>query len=487
MRTTIIMIVTLALSSGAGWAGNLLANPSLETGDKHPAGWACYGGGGQGWEVGGPEGERYVSVVGDGAGESGWYATGKGKLQPNRIYRVSLWARQEADTSGGRAEAGLTRAKWQFPVSREWERETFHFRSADLISGLRFEVGQHQVDGALDFDDIGLYPSVPVHRSRGRGRYLLGDGESVIDRHYLARTDPASPHANDYRFLYRASANYDGDRWVMDRTDMIVFLHQVEVAGALQPDPHVRGSITVSTGSNTSTGTIGGTSYSGWTDVTELTFKSDQSHLVEQEAVTVELDVPRCEGSVLVEMAPGPNGPWLPAKAIDAPGTYAISAPKGLLIPSRTIAIRLTSLAAKRVEITGYRFHSMLVQQEARDPAYGDTHYVDILHDSPVLECGLVDMGDLRTDGRDEVCLKIANRGPRRRFVMAVTVKRGSELISREEEEFALGTNGETLRAVPYRVAPEGAQTLMVTLRDAKTDELLLDLESLFVAVKGES
>jgi hypothetical protein len=479
MRTMIIVMAALVVTSGAAaWAGNLLANPSLEVGDKHPAGWACYGGGGQGWEVGGPEGERYVSVVGDGAGESGWYATEKGRTQPNRVYRVSLWAREEGDTSGGRAEAGLTRAKWQFPVSREWEHRTFHFRSADLISGLRFEVGQHRVDGALDFDNIGLYPSVAIHRSRGRGRYLLGDGESVIDRHYLARTDPASPHANDYRFLYRASANYDGDRWVMDKTDMIVYLHQIEIAGALQPDPRVRGTITVST----SVSRAGGASSSGWTDVTQLTLKPDESHLVEQEAVTAELDVPRCEGSVLVEMAPGPNGPWLPAKAIDAAGTYAITAPKKLLIPSRTIAVRLTSLTAKHVEITGYRFHSMLVQQEARDPVYGDTHYVDILHDSPALECGLVDMGDLRTDGRDEVSLKIANKGPRRKLVMAVTVKRGSELISREEEEFALGVNSETLRSVSYHVAPEGAQALMVTLRDAKTSELLLDLESLFSA-----
>jgi hypothetical protein len=471
MRTAFLLLA-LGLATGLCWgaAGNLLPNPSFESGATAPDGWRGYGLEPHRWEYVAPDGDRCLSISGDGLYANGWYAHRWTRPALNQTYHLACLARKQddlnplrrpADTKPGVATMGLKRVRWNLPVTDEWKRYGAHFRSPDALADTRCELGQQGIAGTVSFDCVALYPSIAVYRCAGLGRYGLGDGETIVERKYTATQPFGGPHTNDCRFLRSYTAQYVHDRWVLDGTDLVTYAHQIPIVGAPQMEP----------GMVDPKGILG-----------ERFTKTDPDALrfVSQEASRVALDVARCQGTLLVEVGMGPNGPWHPLGTIERPGTYSYTVPwrwQSFRAPS----IRLQSLWAKCVEVTKYEYTSLVITQQQREPLIGATTYLDVLTQSPELGFRVLDVGDHVPGGRNFVTLSLTNKLTERRALASdLIVKRGDTVVSTAREEFLLGPSADKLPQLSYTVDEPGDYRLELTVSDMATGQPLLTLEGGF-------
>jgi hypothetical protein len=462
-----LVVVLLSGVAGAAWGEgaftNLLPNSSFESGDALPYGWDGFGAGERRWEFRGADGERCVSVSGSGRGAAWWYADCALPVQYNRLYRVSYWVRQEGTGGSRPIIAGLNLAQHYGSAGPEWERQEYVFRSPNNLPGPQFRLGQENADGKVFFDSVEMRPAVALHRSQGSGRFRLGQGETVSERRYTAVHDLAKATSNDRRFLFRYSAAFDHDRWVLERLDEVVYVHEVSRYGVGDVQPGARAELL--------------TRLFYRTGVTEEPPSLNRSLL--QEAATIEVDIARCDGTLLLQVSPGTSGPWIPIAETRRAGTLKVRVP-GHMQPRRELAVRLQSFFARRIEITGYRYTSLLDQGEWRAPIAGESRYLALLAQSPDLGFDLRDIGELTPGGRSEVRLLLENHGPRRKVVASALVQRGNELVSRPEELVFLGARSQGLVCLPYTVAPRGEQRLTIVCRDADSGTVLLALETNF-------
>jgi len=198
-----------------------------------------------------------------------------------------------------------------------------------------------------------------------------------------------------------------------------------------------------------------------------------------QEGMVIEMEVPRCQGVLGVQVSSSWKGPWVQIAAATKPGLIKVAVPRYML-PRRDIWVRIKSLAGSRIEVKGYRYQAMVIQKEWRGPVLGQSRYLAVVSQSPDLGFDLRDVGELIAGGRSEVSLVLVNQGARRKLAVAVLIQKGSELVSRPEEVFFLAPRGVHLVALPYAVRESGEHLLKITCRDADTDDLLLMLEGRF-------
>ncbi len=337
MKRAVILVAILMLAVGrpvtaaADFPQNHLVNPSFELGKSSPTAWYPFGLGDTRWDYGGADGDRCLAAVGDGMITNGWYATAWSPVDPNRVYGVTFLAKTQATGDTGWIFAGLNKIRRYSTAGEQWKPQSFHFRTPDLRSNLRFELGESQLKGTAFFDNVALYPSLPVYRSRGLGRYVLGDGERIMDWEYTADFRPDPAHLNNRRFLLRFLGQFHQDRWVLGSLDVVYFVHEIEIFG----QPTLTPGVTVSPQAKL--------------DLKGNVANSDPEALrfLAQESARIEVDVARCEGTLWAHVANSLRGPWEMVGEIRGPGTYKYTLPRELF-PARHVYVRLTPIQAPR-------------------------------------------------------------------------------------------------------------------------------------------
>ncbi len=468
MRIALLSAVLLVLAPvpplrAATFTGNRLVNPSFELGQASPTGWYPFGLGTTRWDFGGPDGDRCLAAVGDGLMNNGWYAASWAPVDGNCVYGVSFQARAQGRDDSGWIFAGLNRVRRYSSVSEEWKPQSFHFRTPDLRSNLRFELGQSQLKGTAYFDEVALFPSLPIYRSRGAGSYVLGEGERITDRQYTADFRPDQADLNDRRFLLRFLGQFHQDRWVLGNLDVVYFVHEIELSG----QPTLPPSLAVSPQAKQN--------LKGNVSVND----PEALRFLAQDSARIELNVERCEGALRTHVATSLGGPWRLLGEVRSPGTYKYTLPREMF-PARQVYVRLTPVEAARVEIGAYLYSSHLLTDRKEESVYGATHYVDILHATPQLQAQVLDLGELVPKGRDQVKIEFTHQGPRRSLVVSVLVKQGDQVTYTKEESFRAAPDLKTVRSFPYEIKGPGAGTLDFVVRDEKTSEVLLDLRTDF-------
>jgi len=455
-----LLLLTFSLAlcvPSEGASTNLLPNPSFEAGrGARPDYWDGFGFGKRTWEFRGEDGERCVSIAGDGRDDGWWFTRRGAKVQRNRLYEVSYWVREDARGALGMVMGGINLTRHYAVADTQWQRHEYFLRSPDDLRNVEFRLAQKGADGVVHFDNVAMRPAVAVYRSSGTGEFAVGVGESIVERRYAATHDLLGKGTSDCRFLDRYSAELDHDRWVLNgtRLDEVVYHHDVARIGPVDAPASLKPDV-----------------------------ETSAARSIQQNAATVDVDVARCQGKLSVQVAGNPNGPWVQIGATVKPGRIRADVP-GSMVPKRDIWVRLKSLGGRRTEVTGYRYSSLLRSEESLPPIAGETAYLTILEQAPDLDFRVVDVGEMTPGGRAKVRILIGSGGPRRRLVAAALVRRGSEAISRQEETFWLAKDSAHLVVLPYSAAGD-AETLEIYCRDKKTGEVLLLLECRFAPRVG--
>ena len=118
-------------------------------GGSSPQGWKTFGLGTGLWDFGGSDGDRCLSAIGDGAITNGWYASTWAPVEENHVYGTSFHVKKKVDKEGGWVFAGLNQVRRYSEASDQWEQQSFHFRTPDHRSGLRYELGQSRLNGTV--------------------------------------------------------------------------------------------------------------------------------------------------------------------------------------------------------------------------------------------------------------------------------------------------------------------------------------------------
>lgn len=400
---------------------NLLPNPSFEFGQVAPDNWRVFALGEGLWEFNGHQGERCVSVTGDGSNVS-WWTVSPLTLGANRIYQFSFWARRAPNARGGTAISGLESVNCDFSAGVEWERREFCFRTPDLK---RWEpvvrLGQWHVNGTYYFDDVSLTPAVVVHaRPRGLG-LPLGEGESLVAGEYTATHLLGGPGLNDCRFLERFDASFNTKRWVFGGPASVVYVHRV---GRLR-----------------------------------------------QRNASVEVNVNRCEAGELIVEASTDGETWRELGRVG--GVKRAQFPVTGVVPEREVWVRLRTDRAADIQVDDYRYRSRIDEAASIPPAIGCSRYLGVAALSPELQVEVRDLGDLLPGGRSTVELVVGNTGPRRLLRVALTLEQNGAPVSRSEQAIAAGPGSRNRVALGYGLEAAGDYGLEITCVDA-TDSTVL-------------
>ena len=468
-RLALIISFMMLVSGGCalGADTNMLPNCSFEFGyGSVPQDWSGFGFAERALAGERRQGERSALLKAAGDDISWWHPSKWQAVDYNRLYQVSYWSRADLVHPGGSIFAGLSLAATRTTPTPYWQQTRFYFRSPDYLPERQFRLGECYVNGSVYFDDVSLRPALAAHRSRGLGRFVLGSGETIADRHYLAVHDLCGPGSCDARFLDSYTAAFDHDRWVLDRIDEIIYHHEISYFGVEDVRPNV------------------GFSPQAARDLGVMLDDPRSLRCLLQDAAAVDITVSRCTGSLSLQFSThGKRGRWKEAAVITRPGTFHVEVPRSML-PCRGLWVRLKSLRASRVEVTGYRYGAITgkgpAQTDSTEPVIGDTRYLTILNDHPHVTLQLTDVGELTPNGRSEVRAVIGNKGDRRKLRVSLLVRTGHELISHTEEEFPLARGSRTQVCLPYQVAAAGNQTLRIAITDADEGEILGALETYF-------
>ncbi len=469
----VLLVATAARAEGE--FTNMLVNSSFESGRVKPDYWNGFGLGFRGWEFGGRDGERCVSIEGSGMDAGWWYPESWTRVQRSRLYHLSYWVRSGSATDEGRVFAGLNLVNRAGSAGASWERKEFFFRAPERLPDLQLRVGQDHLRGKVYFDKVELHPAVVTNRSRGTGNFLLGAGESIEDGVYTAVHDMSGDATSDARFLHHFSGRFDTDRWILEGLDEVVYRHVVNRLGMPQRGEVMRAAPVA-----------GETVYVGLRQTVaggpdEVVREDPRSvRALRQEEATIALVVGRCEGSRLgVEVSQ--NGKvWRRIGEIDRPGPAEFTVPARLL-PAREVWVRLKSEYAGRIEIGGYRYTSTLEGVGVESAVVGASQYLALLYTAPDVGVFLTDVGDLVPAGRCAVKAIIENRGDERRLRATAIIKKDDEVLCESEDIFRIEAEGARRVYLPYTVESGGEQVLRIALSDADSGKLVSLLEGRFV------
>jgi len=449
-----VAVVTIRPALAEASSANILRNPSFEIGVAEPVGWRGFGFGERIWGSEAHQGKRSVSVFGDGNSAGWWYSSIDEKVEHNELYRVSGWARSTPCVSNRTVVFGLNHATCRPKLTSEWTRFEFFTRAPDFLPDPMFRLGQIGLKGSVLFDDVSMVPAVAVHQSVGTGaRLSLGKGESVDGRSYTASHDLSDLHTMERRFLRSYTAEFDGDRWVLDGLDEVVYRHGVERIGAdLLP--------------------------------ADTPAQTGCAQPVQVD-ISFEIHIERCLGGALDVHMSHDGKSWNYLQTIKAPGDHRIEVPSEMT-PSACPYIRIKSSGAGRVEVSRYQFRSRLGGGPEVN-GEGGSRYLAVLYASPHVDVEILDVGDMRPDGRSEVKLHLINRGTRMTLDADVWIERDGQTESHGQKTVAMAPGRSAGVCLPYTVESAGEVKLTVRGRDAKTGKLLFLFEGDDKGLNGSS
>jgi hypothetical protein len=411
-----------------------------------------------------------------------WYATGTVPVDPNRLYRLSYWVRHDGRPHGGEVLAGLNLVNRPVVPDAEWKKEEFFFRSPLWMPDLQFWLGQRGVKGTLFFDGVALNPAVAVHRTRGVRALMLGAGESIVDGRYTAVHRMSALGTSDCRFLHEYGGRFDGDRWVLDKADEVVFVHKLVRPGVEVLSQTMRRGYVMGDGQSTGAW-VAGKHTSTVAPPTAIETEPDSIRAIRQDAVMVEVAVARCEGGRLNVSVSRDGKPWTWVNLGDiSEAQVARFHVPLMMLPSSQLFVRLKSDYSSRIEVTSYRYTALLHKSEEWliSSAFGSTQYLAVLHTSPELEVQITDLGDAVPGGRNEVRMIVHNQGARRKVRAAVHIVKDGEIVSESADVFPMDRGSKRRAYIPYAVAKSGDQQMRVMVSEADGGKLLLMLEGCF-------
>jgi len=449
---------------------NMLLNGSFEEGRAAPNDWGWFGLAPHRWDFGGRGGGRCITISGDGANAGWWYAKRWVPVEHNRLYRVSFWARAEQPDGSQTAFVGVNRSDKRIALTPDWQNHEFYFRAPNYLPDPKFRLGQQRLEGEFIFDDVSLVPVVAVHRSSGSGGgFTLGDGEKMTNGRYIAIHDLASWHSSDARFLDSYTAEFHGDRWVLDHLDEVVYKHEVRRLGVGM----LEGTLAISDRMKYASGSIG--SRGGRLPVEWVRNDPRAECGLLQRPISVDVVIGRYRGPVTVSICQDGRS-WENVGVATRTGTTVVD----LLPVSRNayeLWVRLKSWGEGPTEITGYRYESQ-VQSDNSTTESGATHYLAVLYSDPALVVDVADLGDMIAGGRSEVKLLVESPRTRVQLDCRVAIQRDGKDVSSEGVTEWMAAGAHRRLHIPYTIPDGSAQTMAITGKDANSGRLLFLVES---------
>jgi len=418
----LLLCLPLAVASTASGdlpQANLLANPSFEAGVDSPAGWTAFSLGGAAWEREAADGTKSVSVTGLGDDVSWWSPTAPPTLQPNRVYRLSYWLREEEEATGGTPIAGLDSVNRDTPASSEWSERAFCFRTPDVpMSRSLFRLGEWHVKGKVFFDAVTLTPAMPLHSRQSGALFELGEGETVADGRYTASHSLGGYGSTDFRCLERFTSRFNSDRWVFSGPSEVVYRHSL--GRTRQTDPEIELNVNY------------------WVS-----------------------------GLVVVEVS-ADGKQWVKVGEAGKVGGAAFPVPSDL-VPAKELWVRLSSGEGADLQVNSYTYRCRLPDADPALAVAGATSYLAVQLDSPDLTVEVGSVGALRPGGENAVELVAATTGPRRSLAVSVKLTQRGQVESAAETSVPLPSGGTRRVTIPYELRAAGPHALTIQLAEPES------------------
>ena len=401
------LVALPARAMAQGQPTNLAPNPSFEQGAAAPTGWQLFSMVSGNWELHGKEGERCISVRGDGQ-DSGWWAAPSVKLEPRRLYRLSYWVRR-GEGDAATVIAGLSTVNRDTSAEPQWSRREFFFRTPDTLGDAYLRLGQWHLNGTVHFDDITLEPAVVAHGRAGELELPLGHGERLIAGQYTALHILSGPGSTDFRCLEGFTASFNSNRWVFAGEGQVIYRYQL---GRLR-----------------------------------------------QADAEVEVAVNWHERGALVVEASRDGRQWVSLGSVDGLRRVAFPVPSGLL-PAREVWVRLRTAAGASLQVDHYQYRCR-VPEAGEAAIVGASQYLGVSLSSSNLR---VAVEKASPEGIAELVL--TNRGPRRSLEAMLAVERDGAPVAATTRALALAAGG--VARVELACAPPGPgrYTLRLTCRE---------------------
>lgn len=397
-------------------AQNLLPNPGFEAGTDTPSAWRLADGRGERaqCEPGGLRaGPAVLRVIGGGTG-LGYWRTDTLDLRPGGLYRLRFVGRRLAEATGGTAVAGPSRVNRDFPLGPEWAEHAFVLRLPDDGGRDFVRLGQWEVKGAIEFDDVVLSPVLVAH-AQPRPGLELGDGESLRGGVYRFQPHLDWAGANAHRPLATNRAGFNSNRWVFWDGAQVVYRQEV---GAIP-----------------------------------------------QQSAKVRLNVNYHQAGTLTLEASREGTSWIQVGEFDAGHRAGELELPAALFPTPVVWVRLTGRGpGANLQVDSYAYEARLAEPPA--DARGGTQFLEVLEANPALTAQL---RRLEVSGEGDVRLELglANRSSK--------VVAGAATLETEDRQTA--TRSQPVRidagadaAVRLTASAGGAGERSLTLRVADAE-----------------
>lgn len=354
------LIGMLALGAAGGgtvtlFGQELLPDPALTIGGDRPVHWHLGAGSGQWRSEGDPPG--VLALTGTGR-DSGWWRSDPIELVPGGLYEITFRARRTTGTTGGVAFVGTSRIHRDFRVGEGWAEFRFVFRQPDDVRTDYVRLGQWNVNGTLEFDQVNLMPA-RIAGTDPHSDPSLGEGESLRGEWYRFRPVYAWEGANYHRPLMRATARFNTDRWV-------------------------------------------------FTGGAEVIYRFEVPQGTQREAQLLVFVNYHVAGPLHVEAASRP-GRWIPVAKLDGDRNLYRGPLPPALFPARTIWIRLrTPDPGSELQVNRCDYEARL-DAPAAVPRHGRTHFYSVLRSSPVLDLESLSLEPAPGRGRTRLYLRLRN------------------------------------------------------------------------------
>lgn len=304
-------------------------NASFELGAEKPEAWHLSGGEG-GFLEEGSEGGRsiYVKSIPDSSPGTAWYSKALA-LENDSIYQLSFDIKR-AEGGSGSAVSGPTFCNRDLnAMGTEWKEERSYFMTPSIPLDNRLRLGQWESEGMIAFDNVKVFPVMPVYRMFDSIR--LGDGEKIEGNHYHFTAPLSSDRANFSRPLVGHYCGFNQPRWVFAPGSWVHYVHRVGNMNQL----------------------------SGALEITIGYYR---------------------EGSLAVEVFSEDEQRWISVGTLDKEGSEKLALPESLF-PTQEVSVRLKGVPREdnkivNLQVYGYAYHAELDQSPGS--LVGETHCMAI-------------------------------------------------------------------------------------------------------------
>jgi hypothetical protein len=434
-----VLAILLCAHASVTSAQVTVPNNSFEEGAETPASWTLTGG--QGKVVSpGANGQRAISVTGDGRSDNAWLSEPL-PLEPRAVYRLRFQARRLRGTAGLPVSGPVFCNRDLTALGNEWTTIESLFMTprqlSEDITRLRF--GQWQVDGTVAFDDVRLERAIPVYASNGE--LQLGEGERLEGNRYTFDAPFQQAPANHARTLAWHQCSFNSNRWTLSESSVVTYRHHV---GRAQRNVKVQATI-------------------GW-------------HLRGELVVSASRD----------------GEQWETVGTLGKTGSVSCEVPAALL-PADDIWVRFTVRAATgdaqapALQLHGYQYEAA-VDGPPRE-LVGATRYVAVLQTDPRLQVSVADLGEAIPGGNNVVTLRLRGTADKTlKLAAEVSMETGGRQAAGGGRQEVLVGNAEQTVQIPYTIDRVGPHALGIQISgDARfAAETTVDVPSLHAAHYGQ-